>query len=91
ENEPDEGNQEAEAGEEDEVQPRNRTEFYSLFKNKGPTKSVAGFMADRSVKHAAHILCDVTYPLENFYYETLEMISKGWMSQQTWESRRSVG
>ena len=80
-----------ESEEEEPQEPRNRTEFYRLFNQKGPTVMVAGFMADKSVKLIAHIIVDITFPLESSYYDTLQRVSRGWSSQAQWVSGRAVG
>ena len=71
--------------------PRNRAEFYKLFNQKGPTNMICGFMRDRSVKLMAHILVDISFPLENSYYTTMEKVSQGWIEQEKFVSGRSVG
>ena len=80
-------------GEEDveKPQPRNRTELYQLFNQKGPTNMVAGFMQDRELKLVARMIIDISYPLEKSYYETLKCLSAGWNAQCKWVSGRSVG
>jgi len=71
--------------------PRDRAEFYKLFNQKGPTNMICGFMRDRSVKLMAHILVDISFPLENSYYTTMEKVSQGWIEQEKFVSGRSVG
>eukprot|EP00435_Cladocopium_sp_Y103_P051613 s1468_g16.t1 len=71
--------------------PRNKAEFYKLFNQKGPTNMICGFMLDKSLKLMAHILVDISYPLENSYYCTLDKISEGWTAQEEFISGRSAG
>ena len=46
---------------------------------------------EKSLKLSAHILVDISYPLENSYYRALERISQGWTEQEAFISGRSAG
>ena len=52
---------------------------------------IATFMQDDELKLAAHILVDISRPLEMNYYETLKSVAAGWNQQSLWASGRSVG
>eukprot|EP00435_Cladocopium_sp_Y103_P036593 s312_g9.t1 len=71
--------------------PRNRSEFYRLFNQKGPTNMICEFMSDTSLKFTARTIVDISFPLESSYYSTLEQVAQGWNSQCCWVSGRAVG
>ena len=66
--EPDDDTEMPEVDGEEPPAPRNKAEFYKLFNQKGPTNMICGFMLEKSLKLSAHILVDISYPLENSYY-----------------------
>jgi hypothetical protein len=89
--EPDDDTEMPEVDGEEPPAPRNKAEFYKLFNQKGPTNMICGFMLEKSLKLSAHILVDISYPLENSYYRALERISQGWTEQEAFISGRSAG
>lgn len=89
--EPDDDTEMPEVDREEPPAPRNKAEFYKLFNQKGPTNMICGFMLEKSLKLSAHILVDISYPLENSYYRALEKISQGWTEQEAFISGRSAG
>lgn len=79
------------AEEEPAEEPRTKSDLYRLFNNKGPTVMISRFMSDPELRYAALIILDVSYPLENSYYSTLEALSHGWQEQMSWTSNRALG
>ena len=86
------GDEEDDRGEEFEApQPRNKSELYRMFNQKGPTMMVCGFMEDYQLKAVAKIILEVAWPLENSFYKTLATLAEGWNAQCAWVADRALG
>ena len=86
------GDEEDDRGEEFEApQPRNKSELYRMFNQKGPTMMVCGFMEDYQLKAVAKIILEVAWPLENSFYKTLATLAEGWNAQCACVADRALG
>ena len=75
----------------DAPEPRNKKDLYKLFGQKGPTVMISKFMKSDALRQTARIIVDISFPLENWYYWTLERLSEGWHAQCAWASDRAAG
>ncbi len=70
---------------------QSKTDFYKLYKNKGPHAMYADILADPCLRASAEILVHVTRPLHAQYQHDLQAQQQGESTLLEWNAQRCLG